>query len=222
MSLPLELGTIAPLRSILNDLIDRVHRRSLRYPECFSSDLQLLVTHHYDSNALVLPAGTTIEGDLALDWSTESRRQELVAVIALGDLTLSGISETVDLNDGLLLFVDGTLNCRRMEKGGSRIYVLGDLRARGVVLCDYSDGELMVGGDLVSEALIAIDQGVGVSGSIHGPRVLWGEMSTPGEKSPREFLVPDVFGAPDDPTDDFPDGDIIRERLAMGLPVLKT
>jgi hypothetical protein len=74
----------------------------------------------------------------------------------------------------------------------------------------------MVGGDLVSEGLIAIDQSVGVSGSIHGPRILWGEMLT------RDFLVPEVFGAPDDPNDDFPDGDIIRERLARGLPVLKT
>jgi hypothetical protein len=216
MSLPLELGTIAPLRSILSDLNDRIHRRSLRYPECFSSNLQLLATHHVDGNALVLPAGTTIAGDLALDATTESRRREIVAVVALGDLTIGGIIENLDLNDGLLLFVDGTLNCRRIEKGGSQMYVLGDLRSRGIVLCDYSDGELMVGGDLFSEGLIAIDQGVGVSGSIHGPRVLWGEIST------REFLVPDVFGAPDDPSDDFPDGDVIRERLAKGLPVLKT
>ncbi len=38
----------------------------------------------------------------------------------------------------------------------------------------------------------------------------------------RTLLVPDVFEDPDDPEDEWPEGDLIRERLLAGLPVLRS
>jgi hypothetical protein len=37
----------------------------------------------------------------------------------------------------------------------------------------------------------------------------------------RSLLVPDVFEDPDDSTNEWPEGDLIRDRLLAGQPVLK-
>ncbi len=136
-------------------------------------------------------------------------------IAALGDLEVKGRIVNEDSEGGPYFFADGSVAARQIVLGGASFVVLGSVESAGVVFCDYNHGPVLIGGDLVAPAVITNDLGVDVAGSISGPVI--GD----DEGNMRDLLVPDVFEDPDDPDDQWPIGEIIRERLAAGLPVLK-
>lgn len=209
----LSFGQVVPFAEIAPELHERVERRGVQYPKALRKWLDYPLEHNPKGVAIVFPPGTRLNGDLDLDGTqADIRKHNVIAVVATGDLAIDGVLRNRNLNGGPLLFVAGHLSAKRVEKGGANIVVLGDLKSEGVVLCDYNDGVLRVVGDLTSQALIALDHDVEVMGRIIGPKI----HSDHGEL--RAALVDEVFENADD---DWAEGDLIRKRLAEGLPVLR-
>ncbi|HVG07422.1 MAG TPA: hypothetical protein VNM67_06935 [Thermoanaerobaculia bacterium] len=114
---------------------------------------------------------------------------------------------------GPLLFVGGRLQARNVIKGGSRVIVLGDVEASGLVIGDYNHGTIHIRGDLRAQAFILLDHDGYVHGKTHAPKL--GDMD-----DPREILVPEVFEDEDEEWPS-PNVDWLWARQRAGLPILK-
>ncbi|MBX9694373.1 MAG: hypothetical protein K2Z81_18450, partial [Cyanobacteria bacterium] len=78
----------------------------------------------------MLPGGTTIDGDLILDWAEAWVARKTVCAIACeGDLSIKGDAINRMLEGGVMLFVEGDLELENMIKGGATVMVLGNVRA---------------------------------------------------------------------------------------------
>lgn len=164
--------------------------------------------------ALLLPADTVIKGDLLLDFSEELEEKNVVAIVALGNLKVEGAIVNSNLEFGPMLFVAGNLEAKRIDKGGSFVATLGDVRLSGPALCEYNHGGLLIGGDLTTELLLNLDHDVTVSGKTIGVSL------TLGTDDLREALRPELF-PDDDPENGCPDTKLLREHIAAGRPLLR-
>jgi hypothetical protein len=208
------LGTFTDLAELAQELKRRMVDRGLDTTRAFPSFADQILTDHPDHRALVLPAGTVIEGDVRLDF--EGLNEHRVTTVAvLGDLEVRGRLINADGDSGPFLFVDGDLRAREIEKGGASFVVLGSVLCDGLVFCDRDNGVFLVGGDLGARAIISCDQDIIVSGAVRGT-VVSTELG-----NMRDALVPEVFIDPGDPQDEFADGRLIRQRIAAGQRVLK-
>lgn len=210
----IELGTLRDLQSVANDMMERIARRGLGAEDRLTRICGNILVDHPVKRALVLPGGTRVAGDLVLDEETFAAAN-IGTIAVMGDLTVGGRILNDDADSGLFLLVDGDVTAKGVAKGGSGIMILGSLRCSGIVFCDSGYGALGTGADIEAEAVIANDQEVYAGGSVAGV-VVSDELG-----NMREKLVPEVFEEPDDPQDEWPDGDLVRERLSAGLPVLK-
>jgi hypothetical protein len=100
-------------------------------------------------------------------------------------------------------------------KAASGIVVVGSVAVSGLILCDGDNGALLVGGNLSARALIDCDHEILVVGDVNAM------VASDDLGNMRSLLVPDVFEDPDDSTNEWPEGDLIRDRLLAGQPVLK-
>jgi hypothetical protein len=209
-----QLGTFMDLAALASELKGRIAARGLAGTRSFNSFADQILCDHPEHRALVLPAGTVIEGDVRLDF--EALGEHRVTTVAVrGDLEVRGRLINADGEGGPFLFVDGDLRAREIEKGGASFIVLGSVVCDGLVFCDRDNGVFLVGGDLGARAIISCDQDIIVAGAITGPLVSTelGNM--------RDALVPEVFIDPGDPEDEFASGKLIRQRIAAGQRVLK-
>lgn len=166
-----------------------------------------------DGQVLTLPAGTHLSGDLELEWDADwVRRNGIVCIACEGDLTVDGDLLNFNGDGGPVLGVARGLRVRNLIKGGSKVVVLGDLEASGLVVCNYNHGLLRVGGDLSAQAYIVMDQSQHVGGEIHAPVLDEDEIDL------RDQLVPELFRTEDDVS---PEVEWLWARQRAGLPVLK-
>ena len=214
MSLLTTLGTEMPLDALSAELKRRIEARGLGPPRSFVKWAEQILVDHPERKALVLPAGTRIEGDAKLDGDDLLERG-IATVAVLGDLEISGRLTNADSEGGPFLFVDGDLRAGEILKGGSSIIVLGSVTSRGLLICDSSIGAFLAAVDLSASAIILCDQDLHAGGTING-EIISEELG-----NMRARLVPEVFSDPADLNDEFADGDLIRERLDAGLPILK-
>ena len=176
---------------------------------------QILVDHP-ERSALVLPPGASIEGDLLLDYAEPPFAAGGVGtILALGDLAIAGRLVDTNSEGGPFLLAIGTLRAGDIIKAATAIVVLGSVSTRGLILCDGDNGALITGADLEAQALIDCDHEIYVAGDVRA-QVISDDMG-----NMRALLVPEVFEDPEDQTDEWPDSDLLRDRLLDGLPVLK-
>jgi hypothetical protein len=218
---PVGLGTLTPAREVLPRLIERIEAKiSLdpaagSYPEMFARGVRDSLAGCPDSPVLVLPPGTHLAGDLELDWETGwVRRHGIAGVVCEGDLTVDGDVLNRGSDSGPLLFVGGRLQVGNLLAGGSRVVLLGDVDASGLVIGFYNHGSLLVGGDLRAQALVWPGHHGYVRGQTHAPKL--SDLD-----DPRALLVPEVF---EDPAEDWPTPNAERlwARQRAGLPVLRS
>lgn len=209
----IELGTLTDLDVLAAEMKRRIEARGFAEPKAFLKMAEQILVDHPSSRALVLPAGTVIDGDLFLDYDGLDSRIGTIA--ALGDLEVKGRIVNADSDGGPFFLADGNVTARQIVMGGASFVVLGSVMSAGVVFCDYNHGTFLVGGNVNAPAVITNDHMIEVAGAISG-LVIGDE-----EGNMRDMLVPDVFEDPNDSDDQWPDGDLMRERLTAGLPVLK-
>jgi hypothetical protein len=170
---PTALGTLRPAAEVKRLLLNRIEEKieldaeRSSYPEFFAE----FVRAHFDSYAkktvLVLPPGTMIEADLLLDWDVDWVKQHQVCAIACDDdLVVKGSLINRSLEGGPLLFVAGDLKVENVLKGGAPLLVLGNLGSRGVVVGEYNDGVIRIGGDLEAHAYLLLDHDGYVRGEV--------------------------------------------------------
>lgn len=216
MTLLRDLGQIVGLDQTSAEFRRRIDGHNVPDPAPFLEGCQHILVDHPERSALILPPGSVIRGDLLLDHDNAQLIEAGIGTIACwGDLVIEGRLMNVDPEDGPFLLVAGNLTACEVVKGGACVIVLGSLTSPGVVFCDEQNGTLRVGGDVVCHALIDSDHDIYVAGRLDGIAIGddLGNM--------RALLVPECFEDPDDPEDEWPLGDLIRQRLLSGLPVLK-
>jgi hypothetical protein len=111
--------------------------------------------------------------------------------------------------------VGGSLEAGELIKAASGIVVIGSVVVGGLIVCDGDNGALLVGGNLSARALIDCDHEILVAGEVNAT------VASDDLGNMRSLLVAEVFEDPDDATNEWPEGDLIRDRLLAGLPVLK-
>ncbi|MBS1998187.1 MAG: hypothetical protein JSS86_17810 [Cyanobacteria bacterium SZAS LIN-2] len=135
----------------------------------------------------------------------------LCALVCFGDLTVAGDILNRNLNRGLLLFVGGNLCVASLFKGGGCFLVTGDVVAQDLIVTEYNDGVLRVGGDLTARHFINLDQDVLVAGATNANTI------SQDEDLLSDIFVPEVF---DDDDPELPCVDKIIERQRAGLAFL--
>lgn len=210
----IDLGTLTDLAELSTELQRRIEARGFLSPRAFLSVAEQILVDHPASRALVLPDGTIIDGDLDLDYAG-LLEHGIATVAVLGDLDVRGRIVNEDGDGGPFFIVDGNVSTREILKGGCSFAIFGSVRSDGVIFCDYNHGRFLTGGDIMAPVIVTNNQIIEAGGRIDG--LLIGDE----QGNMRELLVPDVFEDPDDLEDEWPDGDLIRERLAAGLPILK-
>lgn len=217
---PSDLGRLSPSREVAPRLCELIAAavphdpESSSYPEMFAGDVRHSLEGSPENPVLVLPPGTHLSGDLELDWGIGwIERNGIAGVACEGDLTLDGDVLNRNSDTGPLLFVGGKLRVRNLIAGGSRVIVLGDVEASGLVVGFYNHGSIQVRGDLRAQAFIMEDHGGYVHGTTHAPSI--GDLD-----NARDILVPEVF---EDPYEDWPSPNVdwLWARQRAGLPVLK-
>ena len=213
----LELGRLETLETAAEAFKACIQSRNFFEPEAFTLWCRHILIDHPAKQALVLPPGTIIEGDLSLDGIADDPiANSIGTVLALGDLTIKGRVLNTSSESGDFLLVGGDLRTDVLIKGAANIVVLGSLTADKAIFCDFCGGALVTGGDLKTPLIVSNDHELSVGGSFTGLMVS-GELG-----NMRETLVTGVFADPDDPDDEWPDGELIREHLEAGVPLLKS
>jgi hypothetical protein len=128
----------------------------------------------------------------------------------MGDLTVEGDIINRTLEGGPLLFVGGNLATNNLIKAGAPIVVLEELRANGLVVGEYNDGTMRIGGDLTAEAYLLLDHDGFVRGSINASTY------SDEENEWREVLCDAVFESDDE---DYPDVDLIYAAQKAGMKI---
>lgn len=208
------LGQLLPLDELARELTYRIEARGLGPPRSFVRLAEQILVDHPECKGLVLSGSTTLPGDIEIS-QTDLLQSEITAIAVMGDFSVQGRLMNSGTEIGPFLFVDGDLNAGQIEKGGASLVVLGSVHSRGVIFCDDTPAVFLVGGDISAHALITCDQEVYAGGEIKAP-IISDELG-----NNREMLVAEVFEDPEDPDDEFVNGDLMRARLEAGLPVLK-
>ena len=181
------------------------------YPQSFAEAIRFQLEAHNNGKVLILPNNCVLPGLLILDWQEQWVEQnEIVAVCCMGDLTVEGDIINRTLEGGPLLFVGGKLASKNVIKAGAPIVVLEDLSANGVVIGEYNDGTMRIGGDLTAEAYLLLDHDGFVRGNINA------RTYSDDENEWREVLSASVFSSDDE---DYPDVDLIYAAQKAGLEI---
>ena len=210
----IELGTLTGLAELSAELRRRIEARGFESPRAFLSVAEQILVDHPASRALVLTGSVVLDGDLNLD-DGGLLEHAIATVAVLGDLDVRGRIVNEDSDGGPFFIVDGNITAQEILKGGSSIAVLGSVTSHGVIFCDYNHGRFLAGGNVTAPVIVTNNQIIEAGGRIDG--LLIGDE----QGNMRELLVADVFEDPGDLEDEWPDGELIRERLAAGLPILK-
>jgi hypothetical protein len=196
---PTGLGALHPVAEVKQLLLKRIEetielngdRNS--YPEFFAEFVRAHFENYSKKTALVLPPGTSIEGDLVLDWDVDWVKQHQVGgIVCDGDLAVNGSVINRSLEGGPLLFVAGALKVEHAIKGGAPFLVLGNLRAGGIVVGEYNDGVIRIGGDLEARAYLLLDHDGFVRGEVRA------RQHSDEDGDWRDVLVPELFDDGDD------------------------
>lgn len=208
-----ELGSPMSLTDVCGELKRRLATRGYNQEPSFPKMADQIMVDHPECHALVISGDLAIDGDLDLDSLLEHRISTLAV---LGHLSVEGriINESGD--SGPFLCVDGNVTAGQVIKGASSLMIFGSIAAREIIFCDYSHGAFIVGRDVTAPAIITNNQIIEAGGEVAG--IVIGDEHA----NMRELLLPEVFEDPGDLQDEWPVGDIIRERLAAGLPILKS
>lgn len=182
------------------------------FPEYFREFVHEHLSRYRKHHLLVLPEGTTLAGDLELDFNAEwVSAKRLAGVVCDGDLTICGDLYNRTLSFGPLLFVRGDLRINNLIKAGAPVVVLGNVYANGIVVGEYNDGVLRIAGSLRARAYFLFDHDGYVRQQVEGPSFssdddIW-----------REILVDDVF---ENEREDIPDVNLLWQRSRAGATVL--
>lgn len=210
-----DLGTPVDLREIADGFAARIVAADLAGCGPFLEWVEQILVDHPEKKALVLPQGALIEGDLLLDADVAPFDADIGCVVASGDLKVTGRILNANGEEAPSLLVGGSLQAGELIKAASGIVVIGSVAVSGLILCDGDNGALLVGGSLTATGLIDCDHEILVVGDVRAT------VASDDLGNMRSLLVPDVFEDPDDPTNEWPEGDLIRDRLLAGQPVLK-
>jgi hypothetical protein len=152
-----------------------------------------------------------LTGLLILDWQEQWVEQnKVIAVCCLGDLIVEGDIVNRTLEGGPLLFVGGNLRVDNLVKAGAPVVVLGDVEANGLVIGEYNDGTMRIGGDLTAKAYLLLDHDGFVRGNTYAP------MYSDEENEWREVLSDSVFPSEDE---DYPEVDLIYAAQKAGMKI---
>lgn len=191
---PVGFGTIVQTGEVLPVIQDKVKAKieydpsRYSYPESFLEFVRAQFKNFPNESVLVLPPKTVINGDLVLDWSEPwISKNKICAVVCDGDLTVTGDVLNRTLESGVLLFVDGNLTVTNLIKSGTTVMVLGDVHAKGLVVGEYNDGVLRIGGDLDAAAYLLFDH----DGFVRGEKRARSHSDDDGEW--QEVLVSELF-----------------------------
>jgi hypothetical protein len=66
----------------------------------------------------------------------------------------------------------GNLRVDNLVKAGAPVVVLGDVKADGIVIGEYNDGTMRIGGDLTANAYLLLDHDGFVRGNTNGRRCI--------------------------------------------------
>lgn len=213
---PLELGRLAPFAETTPRLRETVFAKipAENYPHSY--------THYIDAHeknagpnrtCLVLPAGVQLDGTIRLDWDESWLQQNrIAAVFCEGDVSIAGDLLNLNINSGPLLLVAGDLSVVNLVSGGGAFLILGSVTASGVVIGEYNDGLMKVGGDLRAQLVLNLDHDIGVAGQTNAPTADWNEELL------SDVLVAEVFNEDDDSEVVV---EVVLERQRVGLPILQ-
>lgn len=211
------LGNLVAVREI-GAAIDKLIKDKIEfnpdknsYPQSFAEAISFQLEAYNKGNVLILPNNCVLPGLLLLDWQEQwVERNEIVAVCCMGDLTVEGDIINRTLEGGPLLFVGGNLATNNLIKAGAPIVVLEELRANGLVVGEYNDGAMRIGGDLTAEAYLLLDHDGFVRGSVNASTY------SDEENEWREVLCDAVFPSEDE---DYPDVDLIYAAQKAGMKI---
>jgi len=210
-----DLGTPAALDDVARDFASRIAAADLEGCGPFLDWVEQILVDHPEKKALVLAPGTLIEDDLILEIDSEPFTLGYSCIIAAGDLTVTGRVYNSDVESGPFLLVAGQLKAGDIVKAASAIVVLGSVDVAGLTVCDGDNGVFLVGGNLSTGGLIDCDHEILVTGDVAGT------IASDDLGNMRQLLVAEVFEDPDDASNEWPEGDLIRDRVLAGLPVFR-
>ena len=196
---PLPLGRLSEAKSMLEPLQEKIRGKikldpeRYSYPENFAEFVRAQLGYYPEGSVLILPAGTVIDGNLVLDWEEDWVQEKSICAIACeGDLTVKGDVVNQVLEGGVLLFVEGDLEAENVVKAGATLMVLGNLNAAGLVIGNYNDGVIRIGGNLRAEAFLLFDHDGCALGEISA------RQHSDEDTDWAETFVPEVFDEEDD------------------------
>jgi hypothetical protein len=210
-----EFGRPVALDEVARLFAERVSAADFEGCGPFRDWVEQILVDHPEKKALVFDPGALIEDDLVLETDAEPFTEGFGCIVALGDLIVTGRIFNSDVESGPSLLVAGSLKAGDIIKAASAVVVLGSVTVDRLVVCDGDNGVLLVGGNLSGEALIDCDHEILIVGDVTAT------IASDDLGNMRELLVAEVFEDPEDPTNEWPEGDLIRERLLAGLPVLR-
>jgi hypothetical protein len=181
------------------------------YPSHFSSYVGYQFDPYPKGKVLVLPAGTTVNGDIQLDWEAPwASKDDVIAVICEADLTVTGTIRNRTLEGGPLLFVGGDLKVGNLIKGGATVIILGNVEASGIVVGEYNDGVTRIAGDLTAQGFYLLDHDGDVGGKINA------RSNSDDDAEWRDVCVESVFLDEDETQ---PDADLLWAHQVAGRPI---
>lgn len=204
-------------RARLRPLLGRhMHGRDLD----IALDDELSLADPYDgTGVLLLPPGSTIDGDLVLDYEAAHVGDKAFrGIVAEGDLTINGDIRNDNSDGGPFLVTLGQLRVRHILKQGAVVIALGPIAASGSILCSYNHGAFRAFTGLAARELIVDDHLVEIEGTCNADRFdLY--------RDDAGRLAPElVYVAEDDgvtyPVDDV--SDLIEQRILAGGRVLRS
>ena len=211
----LSLGKIVPLDEVVRLFSSTITSAGLEGCGPFPEWLEQILVHHPEKSALMLESGARIEGDLDLEVDLAPFADGISCVVVPGDLTVTGFIYNANLEDGPSLIIGGNLRAGEMVMAASIVMVVGSCTVERLVLCDGDNGVFLVGGQLIAQGLIDCDHEILIVGDVKAT------VASDDLGNMRALLVAEVFEDPDDPANEWPEGDLIRDRLLAGLPVFK-
>jgi hypothetical protein len=196
---PTSLGTLKTASETYEAIYQKIKAKiefnpdRYSYPENFAEFVRAHFQHHPQDSVLMLPANTVIDGDLLLDWTEQwAETNAICAIACAGNLSVNGDVLNRVLEDGVMLFVEGDLMVDNLIKGGATVMVLGNVQAKGIVVGEYNDGVMRIGGDLDAVAYFLFDHDGFVRGETRARK------NSDDDDQWRDVLVPQLFEDEDD------------------------
>lgn len=204
---------IEPLSQQIESVIPFNPKQS-SYPEYFTKFVHNHLERYRKHKMLLLPGGTTLTGDLELDFNAEWIAAKRLSGLACdGDLTISGDLFNRTKFFGPLLFVSGDLRVHNLIKAGAPVIVLGDVHASGIVIGEHKGGVLRIAGNLHTQAYFMFGHDGYVMQQVDGPTF----SSNDNDGRWREVLVDSAF---ENDREDTPDVILLWLRSRSGRAVL--